>query len=77
MTQGGLETVPPDVIQLTSQPKGKPMTQLSVICPAAPWENETTNADRAWDLCLDLSEEYGYAEVRQNGMIIGSYTDGR
>jgi hypothetical protein len=52
------------------------MFQLSVICPAAPWENETTNTDRAWDLCFDLSEEYGYAEVRQNGMIIGSYRNG-
>jgi hypothetical protein len=52
------------------------MTRLSVICPAATWENETTDADRAWDLCLDLSQDYGYAEVRQNGMIIGSYQNG-
>jgi hypothetical protein len=52
------------------------MTHLSVICPAATWENETTDADRAWDLCLDLSQDYGYAEVRQNGMIIGSYRNG-
>jgi hypothetical protein len=53
------------------------MTRLSVRCPSAPWENTTTDADRAWMLCLDLSEEYGYAEVRQNGMILGSYRDGR
>ncbi len=53
------------------------MTQLSVICPSAPWENETTDPDRAWDLCLSLSEEYGYAQVRQNGQIIGEYRDGR
>jgi hypothetical protein len=52
------------------------MTRLDVICPAAPWENDTTDADRAWDLCLSLSEEYGYAQVRQNGVIIGEYTDG-
>ena len=52
------------------------MTRYDVICPSAPWENTTTDADRAWDLCLDLSEEYGYAQVRQNGMIIGEYTDG-
>jgi hypothetical protein len=52
------------------------MTRLSAICPAATWENETTDADRAWDLCLDLSQDYGYAEVRQNGMIIGSYRNG-
>jgi hypothetical protein len=52
------------------------MTRLDVICPSASWENTTTDEDRAWDLCLSLSEEYGYAEVRQNGMIIGYYTDG-
>ncbi len=52
------------------------MTRYDVICPSAPWENETTDADRAWDLCLDLSEEYGYAQVRCNGVIIGEYTDG-
>jgi len=53
------------------------MTRLDVICPAAPWENITTDADRAWDLCYNLSEEYGYAQVRQNGVIIGEYTNGR
>ena len=53
------------------------MQRLDVICPSAPWENTTTDEDRAWDLCLDLSEEYGYAQVRQNGMIIGEYRDGR
>ena len=52
------------------------MTRLSVICPSAPWENETTDSDRAQDICLDLSREYGYAEVRQNGMIVGSYRNG-
>ena len=49
-----------------------------VYVPSAPYESESTfDQDRAWDLCLSLSEEFGYAEVRQNGMIIGSYTDGR
>ena len=52
------------------------MTRYDVICPSAPWENTTIDEDRAWDLCLSLSEEYGYAQVRQNGMIIGDYTDG-
>ena len=47
--------------------------RLDVICPAAPWENTTTDADRAWDLCFSLSEEFGYAEVRQNGIVIGDY----
>ena len=55
------------------------MTRLDVICPSAPWENTTTDADRAWDLCFSLSEEYGYAQVRErvNGAIIGEYTEGR
>jgi hypothetical protein len=52
------------------------MKRLDVVCPAAPWEGTTCDEDRAWDLCLDLSEEYGYAEVRENGVIIGSYRDG-
>jgi len=43
------------------------MTRYDVICPSAPWENETTDADRAWMLC----------QVRCNGVIIGDYTDGR
>ena len=52
------------------------MLRYDVICPSAPWENTTIDADRAWDLCLDLSEEFGYAQVRYNGEIIGDYTDG-
>ena len=49
-----------------------------VYVPSAPYESESTfDQDRAWDLCFSLSEEFGYAEIRQNGMIIGSYTDGR
>lgn len=49
------------------------MTRYDVICPSAPWENHTCDEDRAWDLCYSLSEEYGYAEVRCNGMVIGDY----
>ena len=53
------------------------MPRLDVICPSAPWENTTTDEDQAWDLCFDLSIEFGYAQVRQNGIIIGDYTDGQ
>jgi hypothetical protein len=28
-------------------------------------------------LCLDLSEEFGYAEVRQGDHLLGSYTNGQ
>jgi len=32
--------------------------RIDVICPAAPWENTTTDVDRAYDLAYSLSEEY-------------------
>jgi hypothetical protein len=46
-----------------------------IICPSAPEENETTtDLDRAMLLCLDLSEEFGYAEIRDAfGNIVGDY----
>ena len=52
--------------------------RYDVICPSAPWENTTTDHDRAWDLCYDLSVEHGYCQVRDNatGIIIGDYTEG-
>ena len=48
-----------------------------IICPSAPEENETTtDLDRAMLLCLDLSEEFGYAEIRDAfGNIVGDYGD--
>ena len=51
-----------------------PLPYLSVICPSAPWENTSAPEDRAWDLCYSLAQEYGYAEIRQNGMVIGDYS---
>jgi len=32
--------------------------RVDVICPAASWENTTTDLDRAYDLAYSLSEEY-------------------
>jgi hypothetical protein len=51
------------------------MTRYDVICPSAPWENTTTDEDRAYDLCYDLAEEHGYCEIRDNatGIIIADY----
>lgn len=68
---------PPDALLYVHTKQITQMQRLDVICPSAPWENTTTDEDRAWDLCLSLSEEYGYAQVRQNGIIIGDYTNGR
>ena len=50
------------------------MPYLSVICPSAPWENTSAPEERAWDLCYSLAQEHGYAEIRQNGLIIGEYS---
>jgi len=49
----------------------------SIVCPSAPEENDTTtDLDRAMLLCLDLSEEFGYAEIRDAfGNIVGDYGD--
>ena len=49
-------TSKPDILK-ESKHHTKQM-RVDVICPAAPWENTTTDADRAYDLAYDLSEEY-------------------
>ena len=53
------------------------MTRYDVICPSAPWENTTTDHDRAYDLCYSLAEDFGYCEIRDNatGIIIADYGD--
>ncbi len=52
-----------------------------VVVPSDRYADETTDdLDRAWHMCIDLSEEFGYAEVRHNycgSSILGSYTNGR
>ena len=64
---------PPNRCNTKAYQTKRRMTRYDVICPSAPWENTTTDEDRAWDLCYSLSEEYGYAEVRCNGVVIGEY----
>lgn len=52
--------------------------RYEVHVPSAPHEGESTqDYGKAWDLCWQLSEEFGYAEIRYNGRIIGSYNEGR
>lgn len=48
-------------------------TRYSVLCPSQPQESESVlTLDQAWDVCYDLAEEFGYAEVRDpNGDYIG------
>ncbi len=49
---------------------------LTVRCPSAPWENDTLPADSAWDVCYDLSVEFGYACILDGEQIIGEYQNG-
>ena len=51
--------------------------RYSVHCPSASFENSSfVDLDDCWGLCLDLSEEYGYAEVRHGACVMGSYVNG-
>jgi len=52
--------------------------RFQVYVPSAPYESESTNDEsKAWDLCLSMSEEFGYAQVRRDGIILGDYTNGQ
>jgi|TARA_B100000497_G_C7648164_1_gene389818 hypothetical protein len=56
--------------------------EFRIIVPSARYEDVTTNdLDQAWRICCDLSEEFGYAEVKRNlcgpEPIIGSFTNGK
>ena len=52
--------------------------RYSVHCPSAPYENSSfVDLADCWGLCLDLSEEFGYAEVRHGNCVMGSYTNGQ
>lgn len=56
--------------------------RYNVKCDAAPFENTSTDdLDRAYDLCLDLSMEYGRTEIIEwvgpHQHVIAEYTYGR
>ena len=56
--------------------------RYNVKCDAAPFENTSTDdLNRAYDLCLDLSMEYGRTEIIEwNGpyqQVIAEYTYGK
>ena len=60
----------------------EPTMTYDVKCYSAPYENTGgLDYDRAIDLCYNLSEEYGYAEITEwNGPyqhLIADYTNGR
>lgn len=46
-----------------------------IICPSAPYENMTVHDEgKAYDLCYSLAEDYGYCQIRVNGIIFADYT---
>ena len=57
--------------------------RYQVNCPSAPFENTMYHTlDEGGTRCLELSEEYGFAEVlfwalNGNKVTMGSYTNGR
>jgi hypothetical protein len=52
----------------------KPNMRYEVLVPSAPYESESVcDLDRAYLICLDLAEEFGYAEIRHNGHHIADY----
>ena len=59
------------------------MIHYQVRCPSDPYENTSTyDLDRAYDLCLSLSEEYGYAEIGYYNIkgffqLVADYTNGK
>ncbi len=59
------------------------MIHYLVKCPSDPYENTDCfgDLDRAWDLCYNLAEEYGHAEVvyydmKGNCHLVGDYNLG-
>ena len=51
--------------------------RYEILVPSAPYESESvSDLDRAYLICLDLAEEFGYAEIRDCfGNIVGDYGD--
>ena len=48
--------------------------RYEVLVPSAMYESESVlDLDRAHDLCYDLAQEHGYAEIRHNGVHIADY----
>lgn len=53
------------------------MTRYDVVCPSAAWENTSSiDPEQVSDLCVSLSEDHGYVQVRCNGVIVEEYVDG-
>jgi len=57
------------------------MISYQVKCPSDPYNNTSTHRlDKAMDLCYELAQEYGYAEVgyynhKGHYQLIADYTE--
>jgi len=48
--------------------------RYEVLVPSAMYESESVlDLDRAHDICYDLAQEHGYAEIRLDGHHIADY----
>ena len=48
--------------------------RYEILVPSAMYESESVcDLDRAHDICYDLAQEHGYAEIRHNGHHIADY----
>jgi len=48
--------------------------RYEILVPSAPYESESVlDLDRAHDICYDLAQEFGYAEIRHDGVHIADY----
>ena len=48
--------------------------RYEILVPSAPYESESVcDLDRAYDLMYDLAEEFGYAEIRHDGVHIADH----
>ena len=78
MTPWRVSTIDPkasDPVPIMTEVQTNPM-RYEVLVPSAPYESESVcDEDRAYDLCLSLAEEFGYAEIRLNGHHIADYGD--
>jgi len=64
---------PPNPVPIMTEVQTNPM-RYEVLVPSAMYESESvSDLDRAYDLCYSLSEEFGYAEIRKDGMVIADY----
>ena len=76
MTPWAVSTIAPkpsDPVPIMTEVKTNPM-RYEILVPSAPYESESVlDLDRAYDIMYDLAEEFGYAEIRHDGVHIADH----